>query len=228
MTRMGLLLCLLGNYRVQIGHRFPHHSHHLMSIRGVIFCHECGAYGVKKCTLLATQCEKQCSTSSQRARDRLLKGLLPTKLMKWPRMQSVGLCSMYVSHTCSGTSEHNLGSGPSDNCPAHSVGPEPTVSGPLQSVVAVAQECLPLSEGLPKPSSSASACQRLQSIAPDASCGPPDRQHCFPASSGVHLSGGEQGHRMDVAASSHNYCSTSDVRSHFDDPEYGILTDSDV
>ena len=72
-------------YCIQIANTIPHSSHVLFSMRGIIFCNACGAYGAKKCKLLAGICNTVCSVASQRAKDRLMQGLLPTKLMRWPR-----------------------------------------------------------------------------------------------------------------------------------------------
>ena len=46
----------------------PHSSHNLMSAKGVTFCHDFGAYVVKRCRLFAQPCTRQCTVSSERAR----------------------------------------------------------------------------------------------------------------------------------------------------------------
>ena len=78
-------LSVPGWYRIQVGNSIPHSSHALHMYRGVLFCYNCGAYGAKKCKKLAYDCEKHCSVSSLRARDKLMQGHLPTSFMKWPR-----------------------------------------------------------------------------------------------------------------------------------------------
>ena len=80
-----------GWFRIQIGNTIPHVSHELLSIRGVLFCNMCGAYGAKKCVLLAKPCALHCTTSSKLARDRLLLSKLPGSLRRWPRLDCVVL-----------------------------------------------------------------------------------------------------------------------------------------
>ena len=70
---------------LNIGSCVPHHSHNLMSYKGIAFCNECGAYSAKKCRLLNSECKKHCSLSSARAVRKLKNGELPISTMRWPR-----------------------------------------------------------------------------------------------------------------------------------------------
>ena len=59
----------------------------LYSIRGIVFCTVCGAFAAKKCRLLANACNLECSVSSLRAKDKLMRVELPSKSMRWPRLE---------------------------------------------------------------------------------------------------------------------------------------------
>jgi hypothetical protein len=76
---------------VQIGNTIPHSTHTLASYRGIICCTICGAYGVKKCKLLAEECKLHCTASTQHALDKLRLGLLPASCKGWPRCPNLGV-----------------------------------------------------------------------------------------------------------------------------------------
>jgi hypothetical protein len=76
---------------VQIGNTIPHSTHTLSSYRGIICCTICGAYGVKKCKLLADVCKLHCTESTQLALDNLRLGLLPASCKAWPRCPNLGV-----------------------------------------------------------------------------------------------------------------------------------------
>ena len=85
-------------YVVQIGNNIPHSSHILYSYKGIVCCDACGAFGAKRCRLLAQQCEGHCTVSTERARNNLKLGQLPVPNMVWPRKPSLGLWQPAPEH----------------------------------------------------------------------------------------------------------------------------------
>ena len=75
-------------HTINIGNVIPHGSHHLWSYRSIIYCNLCGAFGVQRTRLLAKECHKHCTTSSERARSRIRSGQLPVAGMSWPPLNT--------------------------------------------------------------------------------------------------------------------------------------------
>ena len=69
---------------VMIGNGIPHHSHELLSFRGITYCNLCGGFGVKRSRLLNRPCDRVCTVASDRARTRLKQEFLPVVGMSWP------------------------------------------------------------------------------------------------------------------------------------------------
>ena len=69
---------------VHIGNQFTHSSHHLFSLRGLIFCKKCGFF-TQGATIkrLAAQCSSP-TAHGIAAKNKLLTGALPSGVFNWP------------------------------------------------------------------------------------------------------------------------------------------------
>ena len=94
---------------IQIKNIIPHHTHTLMSYRGVIFCDKCGAYAVNRCRMFFSPCTQVCTVASQQARTKLRQHKLPTRSMHWPSRSGVRLLQPQVFDECVGNAPIAVG-----------------------------------------------------------------------------------------------------------------------
>merc|ERR1712224_495548 len=65
---------------------FPqvHHSHHVVSYRGVVWCWKCGSWRTTVSRNLAKQCTGHATVACQRVLDRVRANKPPISSMEWP------------------------------------------------------------------------------------------------------------------------------------------------
>ena len=73
---------------IHIGNQTSHSSHELFSYRGLMYCKQCGSYGVKKFSNLNRQCEAP-TVSGLRVLKCIDNGVLPSGITGWPDQVSV-------------------------------------------------------------------------------------------------------------------------------------------
>ena len=69
------------------------------TLQVLVFCEQCGAFGVHRCRLFAKPCLNRCTASSDRARKRLRLGLVPAHGMQWPHTRISGHVQPGQAHT---------------------------------------------------------------------------------------------------------------------------------
>ena len=68
---------------IHIGNRVVHHTHELMSFKGLVYCKRCGTRGTNQLRKLAVECEPPTQYGKQ-SLAKLAGGKLPPNMTRWP------------------------------------------------------------------------------------------------------------------------------------------------